>query len=168
LIRTYAVDHHRYPERLLRVTNQRILADMSTGLFVTLFYGVLDPASGILTYCNAGHPPPYIIQHGEDEVVEALRNTGMPLGVSNETEWQTMTAVVPPGAVLLLYTDGLLDAQNQDGIFFGEGQVLDIMRSQIGHPVQVIQDELLARVYAFAGSGPQGDDITLMTLIREH
>ena len=79
-----------------------------------------------------------------------------------------MTAVVPPGAVLLLYTDGLLDAQNQDGLFFGEGQVLNSIRSQIGNPVQVIQDELLTRVYAFTGSGPQGDDITLITLLREY
>jgi hypothetical protein len=60
LIRSYAVDYPDHPEELLRVANQRIISDIRSGLFVTMFYGIIDPVSGSLTYCNAGHPPPYL------------------------------------------------------------------------------------------------------------
>ena len=61
LIRTYAVEHDTQPELALSAANSRILADTRADLFVTVFYGVLDPTSGELTYSNAGHNPPYLL-----------------------------------------------------------------------------------------------------------
>jgi serine phosphatase RsbU (regulator of sigma subunit) len=69
--------------------------------------------------------------------------------------------------MLLLYTDGVLEAQNQEGEFLGEEGMLDIVQSQIGYSAQMVQDTLLAGVKAFAGPEPQLDDITLMVLIRD-
>jgi sigma-B regulation protein RsbU (phosphoserine phosphatase) len=166
LIRTFAADHPDHPEQLLGAVNQRIIADLNAGLFVTLFYGVLDPATGQLTYSNAGHPPPHIFSPLGAAQVEALQGTGMPLGISEESQWRRATAQVPPDGLLLLYTDGVVEAQNPLGEFFGREPVLDLVQAQIGRPIGEIQDALVSTVYAFAANQPQLDDITLMLLSR--
>ncbi len=167
LIRTYATEFPNHPEHLLQVTNQRILTDIDAGLFVTLFYGVLDPSTGNLTYSNAGHPHPYLITPGETPSITALSGSGMPLGVSEEAEWQPGSVNISPGAMLLLYTDGVLEAQNQRGEFLGEEGIKGIIQSQMGQSAQAVQDALLSGVNAFTGPEPQVDDITLMVLIRD-
>jgi serine phosphatase RsbU (regulator of sigma subunit) len=189
LIRTYAAEFPNHPEYLLQITNQRLLTDLDAGLFVTLFYGVLDLTSGRLTYSNAGHPPPYIFSPEDIELAgtgpgqslpgtgpgqslpgtgpgQSLPGTGMPLGVSDEATWQQGSLGIVSGAMLLLYTDGVLDCQNPDREFLGEEGMLDIVRNQLGSSAQTVQDGLLAGINKFIGSEPQTDDITIMTLIR--
>jgi sigma-B regulation protein RsbU (phosphoserine phosphatase) len=167
LIRTYAIEFPNHPEHLLQVTNQRILTDIDAGLFVTLFYGVLDPSSGKLTYSNAGHPPPYIITPGGNPTMTTLSGSGMPLGVSDEANWQQGSLEISSGDMLLLYTDGVLDTQNPRGEFLGDEGMLKIIKNQVGFSARVVQDSLLSGVFNFAGTGPQVDDITLMILIRD-
>ncbi|MCJ7536374.1 MAG: PP2C family protein-serine/threonine phosphatase [Anaerolineales bacterium] len=167
LIRTYAIEFPNHPEHLLQVTNQRILTDIDAGMFVTLFYGVLDPATGLLTYSNAGHPPPYLFTPGSNPGTSALPGSGMPLGVSEEANWQQGIQEIPPGAMLLLYTDGVIDAQNPQGEFLGEEGMLNIIQSQIGESASRVQEILLSTLGDFAGAEPQIDDITLMTLVRD-
>ena len=167
LIRTYAIEFPNHPEHLLQVTNQRILTDIDAGMFVTLFYGVLDPATGLLTYSNAGHPPPYLFTPGSNPGTSALSGSGMPLGVSEEANWLQGIQEIPPGAMLLLYTDGVIDAQNPQGEFLGEEGMLNIIQSQIGESASRVQEILLSTLGDFAGAEPQIDDITLMTLVRD-
>ncbi|MGB7093675.1 MAG: PP2C family protein-serine/threonine phosphatase [Anaerolineales bacterium] len=167
LIRTYAIEFPNHPEHLLQVTNQRILTDIDAGMFVTLFYGVLDPATGLLTYSNAGHPPPYLFTPGSNPGTSALSGSGMPLGVSEEANWLQGIQEIPPGAMLLLYTDGVIDAQNPQGEFLGEEGMLNIIQSQIGQSASRVQETLLSTLGDFAGAEPQIDDITLMTLVRD-
>ena len=167
LIRTYAIEFPNHPEHLLQVTNQRILTDIDAGLFVTLFYGVLDPSSGTLTYSNAGHPPPYIFTPGGKPNLTTLSGSGIPLGVSEEANWQQGSLKISSGDMLLLYTDGVLDTQNPRGEFLGEEGMLKIIQTQMGFSARVVQDSLLSGVFNFAGTGPQVDDITLMILIRD-
>ena len=101
--------------------------------------------SGKLTYSNAGHPPPYIFHPNEI----ALSGAGMPLGVSDEAAWQQGSQEIPPGAILLLYTDGVLETQNHLGEFLGEEGMLSIIRNQLGGSAQSVQDALLAGIYNF-------------------
>jgi hypothetical protein len=166
LMRTYATDFPDEPESLLQVTNRHILMDVDAGMFVTLFYGVLDPSTGMMTYSNAGHIPPYILDPTEGSA-QGLPRTGMPLGIDMDTEWQRAVVQIPPSAALLLYTDGITDAQNQSEEFFGDARLLEVMRGQGGRPADAMQDALISRVYEFAGGEPQVDDITLMVLVRE-
>lgn len=167
LMRTFAADHAEHPEQLLGVVNQRIIADLNAGLFVTLFYGVLDPGTGQLTYSNAGHPPPNIFAPGPAAQIDVMQVTGMPLGIAEESQWTRGMAQVPPGGLLLLYTDGVLEAQNPAGEFFGRQPALDLVRAQVGRPIGEIQDALVSAVYAFAANQPQADDITLVLLARQ-
>jgi serine phosphatase RsbU (regulator of sigma subunit) len=166
LIRTYAPDFPDQPEALMSAVNQRIIADIHSGLFLTLFYGVLDPDTGALLYCNAGHPAPLIFLPGEDQQVTALPRTGMPLGIAEDNEWQPAYAEIPPGALTLFYTDGISEAQNRGGELFGEAQIRSFIHSARERPAREVQDGLISRVYAFAGSEPQVDDITLVVLSR--
>lgn len=167
LIRTYAGIYPQNPEQLLQVTNERIIADMNAELFVTIFYGILDPHSGELIYCNAGHPPPYILSKAEEINVTALHKTGMALGIIPDATWQAAAVQVPAGGLLLLYTDGVFEAQNHLGEFFGEEQMLITVQTELGHPIQNIQETLMARLHAFVGNGPQVDDTTLVILGRD-
>lgn len=167
LIRSYAADYPDHPEGLLRVANQRIISDIRSGLFVTMFYGIIDPVSGMLTYCNAGHPPPYILGFQEKEVLETLRTTGLPLGISEDSDWKPATVQIPRDSALLLYTDGVIDAQNQQRDFFGIEQMLEVVQEMAGSTAQAVQEALISRIFTFIGAEPQLDDIALMILIRE-
>jgi sigma-B regulation protein RsbU (phosphoserine phosphatase) len=172
IIRTYATDYPDRPDLVLWAANKRILADTRSGLFVTVFYGILDPSAGTLTYCNAGHYPPYLLGHlpvraREGDPVQTLPGRGMALGVVEDTSWGYGTVELPPGAALLLYTDGLLDAQNPQEERFGSERVVEIAQSSQGLSAQDLQTALLARVQQFMGDAPQFDDMTLMTLVRD-
>ena len=168
LIRTFAVEYDTQPELALGAANRRILADAGSGLFVTVFYGILDPSSGELTYASAGHNPPILLSARDGNSVQELDRTGLPLGILDETTWQQGAAQLDPGDELLLYTDGITDAQDAQGAFFEEERLLEFLRANLGRSAQEIQDGLIAQVDAFVGDMPQFDDITLMVVARGH
>jgi serine phosphatase RsbU (regulator of sigma subunit) len=167
LIRTYADEYPDKPEFVLRAANQRILADTHGGLFIPMFYGLLDPNSGILTYCNAGHHPPYHLMSHEGNKLEELSRTGIPLGVSLEASWDGEVVQLSPGDLLLLYTDGVVDAHNSDQELFGTRRMLEIAISLKHRSAHHMQDAILSEVRAFAGNEQQFDDITLVLIKRE-
>ena len=166
LIRTYAIEHEAQPGLVLAAANHRILADTRAGLFVTVFYGVLDPTSGELTYSNAGHNPPYLLSAGDGNVIQELDRTGVPLGILDDGTWQQRTAHLAPGDVLLLYTDGITEAQNAQEAFFDEDGLREVVRANLGRSARDIQDGVIAQVGAFVGDTPQFDDITMMVVVR--
>ena len=166
LIRTYAVEYETQPELVLGETNRRILADTHTDLFVTVFYAVLDPRTGTLTYANAGHNPPYYFNRTSG-AVNPLMRTGLPVGILEDSAWETGTVQLSPGDVLLLYTDGVTDAQNREEAFFGQERLLACVQRNLSQSAQEIEDAVLAAVHEFAGSAPQFDDVALIVLRRE-
>jgi serine phosphatase RsbU (regulator of sigma subunit) len=165
LIRTFATQYPAQPAQVLSRVNQRILEDARANLFVTVFYGVLDPATGQLTYANAGHPPPYLINANPG--IQSLRNTGMPLGIDEESVWGQETVRIQPGEVLLLYTDGVTDAQNSQGEFIDRKTILAVAGDCPGKPVDLIRQDILEVVHDFVGEAARFDDITLVVLSRE-
>jgi len=169
LIRTYAMQYHTRPDYVLRVANRRILmdADPDASMFVTVFYGILDPVSGTLTYCNAGHNPPYLLSAPHGDTVRLLGKTGMALGVVENATWEQAAVPMAPGDVLVLYTDGVTDAENEQGTFFGQERLLEVLRTNQEHPAQDIQDTLITHIHDFVGHAPQFDDIALMVVARE-
>lgn len=164
LIRTFAVQYEQQPERVLLEANQRILQDAGDDLFVTAFYGVLDPQTGEIVYANAGHNPPWVFQAGETEPAR-LRNTGMPLGVDEMATWDQGALTLARGGMLFLYTDGATDAENPDGQRF-ESRLLPAVQSAAGRPAADLHAAVLADIRAFMDGAPQFDDITLVVLTR--
>jgi serine phosphatase RsbU (regulator of sigma subunit)/type II secretory pathway predicted ATPase ExeA len=166
LIRTYAADYPDRPDLTLRVASQRILADTEASLFVTVFYGILDPAAGTLNYCNAGHPPPFLLNVQNGGSIQALPGRGMALGVVEDITWGHTVIQLDPGAALLLYTDGVLDAQNPQQERFGSEAMLEVAQTYLGRSAQDLQNALLTQVQQFMGDEPQFDDITLIVARR--
>jgi sigma-B regulation protein RsbU (phosphoserine phosphatase) len=167
LLRTYATEYPAQPELVLSTANHRILMDTKVNRFATVFYGILDLATGALVYCNAGHCPPYLISAQNSEDVRELTRTGVPLGMFEDEAWEQGVVQLAPSDVLVLYTDGITEARNEHGEFFDEDRLLASVRANLGHPAQAIQDAIIRAVYEFMGDVPQSDDIALAVVIRD-
>ncbi len=166
LLRTFAEEHPYSPGEVLRAVNQRILDDTHGGLFITMFYGLLEPTTGTLIYSNAGHHPPYLLKNEADQVPSALMRTGIPLGVDNQAAWGESSVQIAPGDLLLMYTDGVVDAQNAEGEPMGFKPMLEIASTLKHRTARDVQDALISEVRAYAGSEQQFDDLTLVLLQR--
>jgi serine phosphatase RsbU (regulator of sigma subunit) len=167
LIRTYALEYvDSQPDIVFFSTNERILSDARANLFVTAFYGVLDQETNTLTYCNAGHNPPYLISSHDGGSAHPLGATGMPIGIEEDAYWGLGEVRIEPGDVLLLYTDGIPDAQNEAGEFYKADRLVEVARSCAGHSAQEVQNAVLDSIQKFVGDASQFDDITLLVLMR--
>lgn len=165
LIRTFANENPTHPEQVFAAVNRRILSDTRAGLFITSFYAVLDPTDGTLTYCNAGHNPPYLIRNRKDDGVQYLSKTGMALGIVDEATWEQRVVQLDVGDALLLYTDGITEAQNKEKELFGEKRLLEVAQSNKGRSAGDIHEALITQVHEFIGSSSQFDDITLIVIV---
>ena len=112
LLRSYAAEYPQEPSRILTAANQHILQDTETDQFVTVFFGVLDPADGRIIYANAGQDPPLLMSGPAGQELRELEGTGIPLGVLGEASWKDKDISMEPGDMLALYTDGVTDAQD--------------------------------------------------------
>ena len=164
LIRIFAIEHPTDPATVLKIVNQQILMNARANLFVTVFFGVLDPTSGLLCYVNAGHNPPYLF--GPDIGIKTLSNTGMPLGIDEENVWSQDEVSIAPGEMLLLYTDGVTDAQNSNGEFIDRKMLALTAQNNIDKPTEGLLQIILDKVHRFVGDSPRFDDITMVILGR--
>ena len=134
-----------------------------SGMFVTCFYAILDPAAGRLRYANAGHDLPYVRHHREG--TRELRARGMPLGMMPEMSYEEKEAVLREGDSILFYSDGLVEAHDPHYEMFGFPR-LGALIAKHGKKRSLV-DSLVDELYSFVGEGwEQEDDITLLTLER--
>lgn len=168
LLRTYAIEYGQdaRPDVVFFSTNERILKDARANLFVTVFFGILDQRTGLLTYANAGHNPPYLFSRRNGSKAAPLSPTGMPIGVEEDAVWQQTTVQMELDDVLVLYTDGIPDAQNAEGDFFREKRLVEITRNRLGSSAQELLVAIMNEIQDFAGDAPQFDDITLLVVQR--
>ncbi|HSF81375.1 MAG TPA: SpoIIE family protein phosphatase [Anaerolineales bacterium] len=173
LIRTFAEIYPAQPEEVMAATNRRLLLDTHGGLFVTVFYGILDLATGSLVYCNAGHNPPYLFKAQSPRSFNALTPTSIALGIIEEAHWGKSSQQLDPGDVLVLYTDGAIDALSESQVLFGDQRLLASIRANLGdehgqaRSARQVHRAVLADIHQFAGSAPRPDDLTLIVLRRE-
>jgi serine phosphatase RsbU (regulator of sigma subunit) len=164
MIRT-AVQESAAPAEVFARVNDLLCADIPTGMFVTCFYALLDPATGRLQFANAGHEPPYRRDAG---CVDELRATGMPLGLMSGMDYDEYEAGLAPGESLLFYSDGLVEAHSPERQMFGFPRLKALLEAQDGDAdgAALIQS-LLGALARFTGEGwEQEDDVTLVTLQR--
>ena len=167
LFRTYAADFPSHPEMVLTSVNQRILTDTSASQFVTVFYAVLDPASGRFVYANAGHSPPLVLNSQSGEKLQRLEHTGKPLGLFEDEFWEQGEIELSPGDVVVIYTDGVSEAQNEQQEFFDESGLVASVKQNLGAPAGDIANGILANVKKFIAGAPQVDDIGIAVLTRD-
>lgn len=167
LIRTYAAEYPDEPDLVLARANRRILADTHGGLFITVFYAVLDPESGALVYCNAGHNPPFLFSKDLPETYQELSRTGMPLGILEETNWERGRITIDRGDLFLAYTDGVTETQNMQGEFYGEDRLRKAVKNNQSQTVDKLQKALLFDINQFSKGISHLDDMTLLLVRRD-
>ncbi len=144
------------PGEVLARLNRLLLDDFPTGRFVTMLYGVFDPASRTLRFANAGHHWPIFADGSEVRVLEG--EGGLPIGFAQES-FAENTVTLPPGSRLLFYSDGITEAANHQDEEFGSERVKQLLRDP-----EVCVDCMLEEVKQFAGPMPARDDATLILL----
>lgn len=134
-------------------------------MFVTLFYGLLDPATGVMQYINAGHNPPLRI--GRDgAVIEELSEGALPIGIVTGQTYEVRALRIAPGEKLVAFSDGITEAMNPAGELFGDDRLQALLRAQAQSAAAELVAAAVSAVDAFAQGAPQADDITLLVVER--
>jgi serine phosphatase RsbU (regulator of sigma subunit)/anti-sigma regulatory factor (Ser/Thr protein kinase) len=149
------------PAAVLARVNELLCTDIPAHMFVTCLVLVFDRESGQVLLANAGHNLPFV--RGRDGVRE-LRATGMPLGLMPDSAYDEVRAVIDPGEVLLLYSDGITEQHNDDGEMFGFDRTQALVGEAASGPALV--DACVSMLERFSGGQEQEDDVTLVTLER--
>jgi adenylate cyclase len=134
-------------------------------MFVTAFAGVLDLASGELQYASAGHDRPFLL-HDAAGLRQLDTEGGPPLGVVEDFPFPIEHARLEGGAVLLLYTDGVTEAQDSGGGFFSSARLSAMLSGTSAHSARTVVEFCFDEVRRFAGSAEQADDITVLAIRR--
>jgi len=154
------------PAETLKVLNNFLFEDLDrSDYFITLFYLQYNITNHQLSFANAGHPPPLLLSPFQSECRE-LDADGLILGVNKNVVFEEKTTTLSQGDLILLYTDGLTEAENADGEFFGLKRVNDILVQHALKSPQAIIEALLEQLKQFCRSESFNDDITLMIFKR--
>ncbi|MGB2875156.1 MAG: SpoIIE family protein phosphatase [Gaiellaceae bacterium] len=152
---------HPEPGDFLAAANEIVLGEIGAGKFITLLYLTADPRSGELACASAGHPPPRVF--GAGEAPEPLAVTGLALGVEPSQSYETARVRLEPGAGVVLYTDGLLEAR-REGELYGEERLDAALTRHAELSAQELAQALVDDCRAFAGE--LGDDLAVVVLKR--
>lgn len=151
------------PAQIAATLNGAISEKNEANMFVTMFFGVLDLRTGELTFSNAGHNPPVLVHpDGNCEWLKVKAN--LPIGVMEEMVYTDQTITLEDNAALVLYTDGLTEAENFHYDQLGEDKVLENVTKYAGADVREIINQLELLVAYFAQDADQSDDLTMMAL----
>lgn len=164
--------HHTSPAAVLREVNRVIEAELDTELYVTVLYAIIDTAANRLTFARAGHELPLLGRRDASgmPLLTYLAVDGMAVGMVPDDLFGSVIVdreePFEPRDVLVLYTDGLTEAPNDEGKEFSGARLLDAVRSHVDRSPAEINDIILQRVQEFTGDRPQRDDFTLVTVKR--
>ena len=152
------------PSSLLNQTNAILLDTRISNTFVTVFLGIYKPASGELLYANAGHQPPFLLDplHGVTKLGEA---TGTIIGMLEDIQIEDRTTTLQPGQSLVIYTDGIPEARNPDGLFFSDAQFKVLLDTCKDMTAYAASRHVLDTVSEFQAQN-LADDITMLILKR--
>ena len=153
------------PGAVITVVNDQLQDGNEANMFVTLFYAVYDPQTGLVRFANGGHNPPLIVHRDGSSTILPLTG-GVALGVAPEFEFGTDEARLEPGEALVMYTDGVSEAENLESEEFGMDRLQEVFAGAALENARDANDAVFAAVREFAGDRSQSDDITCLILLR--
>ncbi len=157
------------PADTLAKVNGALAKDLGGKHFVSMCYGVLDPAAATITWARAGHPPPLLLRASGG--LEEVKPRGMVVGMKSGPIFRDViaeeTSTIAPGDLVLLYTDGITEAMNRIHEEFGDERLAEILHATAGLGPERLCTEIMDRVRGFRGGGAPSDDLTLVALARE-
>ncbi len=151
------------PREVLQAVNRQLLATSDSGLFITVIYGILDSSSRSFQYARAGHPTPILVSLGR-AAVQLGAELGQFLGFHDELALDEVALSLPPESTMLIHTDGITEAVNANGNFFGDDGLLAALGMGDSRPPDQICREIWEAVRSFQGTVPRDDDITLLAV----
>ncbi len=150
--------------KLMQGINSRLTADTPPGQFMTLLYMVINGSERWIRWANAGHEPP-VLYDASRERIEPLRGGGVALGIGTAWEYEEyVREQLPPGSIIAVGTDGIWEARNRKGEFFGTDAFHAIIQSQADRPASEICQAVIDALNSFREGSPQTDDVTLVVI----
>jgi sigma-B regulation protein RsbU (phosphoserine phosphatase) len=144
--------------------NRLVSADtMETNQFMTLFFLVVESQTARLTWVRAGHDPAMVFSLESGQFGE-LKGAGIPLGVDQDWRYEEATALIKPGQILVLTTDGIMETHNQKGDMFGKDRIKEVIRRNADLDADGIHRAVIDAVEDFRGKAPREDDVTLVVV----
>ena len=167
--------HVVLPEHIAYALNNALTEGNETNMFVTLFTGVLDLATGHLHYCNAGHNAPLLVgcdvedsvPHADPQVRELPCLPNLPLGIMGEFQFEAQEVDLDPDTTIFLFTDGLNEAENAFHEQFGDERIVEVanrLLAQREHQPINITYEMFQAVHTFVNGAEQSDDLTMLAI----
>jgi len=153
---------HPDPGDFLASANEVVVGEIAPGKFITMVYVTVDAKSGRVAAAGAGHPPPRIVL--PDGRVESLDARGLILGIDVDQQYEEVTAELPPGGAVVVYTDGVIEARS-DGRLYGTERLDALLSAQRELPAKELAQAVVADCRAFAG-GELADDCAVVVIKR--
>ncbi|MCK4858407.1 MAG: SpoIIE family protein phosphatase [candidate division Zixibacteria bacterium] len=150
---------------IMHKVNNLICESVKRGEFVTAVYGVLDIRNKILTFTNAGHNPPFILRRSGE--IEFLEEGGLTLGIIPDRLYEERPVRIGSGDILVFYTDGITEAENENSEQFGTERLVELVRKERESAASEIRARIVEEIHAFKAVGTQLDDLTLMVIKAE-
>lgn len=172
ILTRYALNEGLNPAAAMTRINNALSANNAQNMFVTLFIGLFDPATGQLDYANGGHCPPLVWNaapgqsNGDIEPRELADLSGPVVGALPDLEYSLHTTKLELEDVCLLYTDGVSEAIDEQGGFFGTDRINALARAESNTPPDRLLNAIYLEIVRFRGNAPQSDDITLLAFKR--
>ena len=152
------------PGEILTSICPHICQNNSSMMFVTVWLGILDLASGLLKYSCAGHEPPAVKNGNAPYILMSDEEHGMIMGLKEDEKYKDSEIQLAPGSVVFIYTDGVTDAQNPSEEMYGIDRMLSCLNQSAGDIPQDIIKKMYSDIEDYAGSSEQSDDITMLAV----
>ena len=152
------------PDRLIATLNRLLHQRLRKESFVTIFFAVLDPLSGELTFCNGGHTPPLICRR--DQTLLRLDSTGPVAGIFADAPYGSVTIRLDVGDRLVVFSDGVTESVNAAGDQFGEERLRGALLGETELTAEGTCNAIVETLTAFRGSHPYNDDVTMLVVAR--
>jgi sigma-B regulation protein RsbU (phosphoserine phosphatase) len=152
------------PSEIIGLVNRELCQDNGNMMFVTLFFAMLAPATGELSFCNAGHNAPYRLDGNSLTAIDGAK--GIILGVKPDAVYDTGQLSLATGEMVYLFTDGITEASNAIDELFGEARLEAVLRGGAGRPSAEIVSSVAEAVKSFVGTALPSDDITMIAVRR--
>jgi sigma-B regulation protein RsbU (phosphoserine phosphatase) len=132
-------------------------------MFATLFFGVLNPSTGILSYVNGGHEPPYVINAGT--IKDRLKPTGPAVGLMPDITFQSQEIQLEPGDLLVGYTDGVTEARSPEDEFYTRDRLQSLLTQPFKSASETLE-RIKTNLFSFIDTAPRSDDVTMLAVQR--
>jgi sigma-B regulation protein RsbU (phosphoserine phosphatase) len=142
--------------------NETFCKGNNSGMFVTMFIGILDLTTGKLRYCNAGHEIAFLVSEENIRPLDLIAN--MPIGVFSDFKYESQEEVMESGTTLFTYTDGLTEAMNEERKRYGITRVEEAITSSLSIMPKDLITHIDKDVHKFVKEAPQSDDLTMLAI----